>query len=726
MPRPRIKPAANIEDPIGELTKGIDCVINQQQSDLSIAHLHRAVSQQVGSGKSEQEKVFKLLIAKVEVQFDNWHKELCGNAGDPLLVLFNRKYLELTNYCQIFPKFYMPYDKKVQNKDEKILNAIRNSFQKIILSDTNLIQRATIESLLKNIGYAENSGSVDMPQLTNLIQMLYSFRPIDQANGCDNFKVFWDKLLEQTDTFYNNFFNQKHKSMSFIDYLKTARQQFELEQSLMSKILNERDTKEILATAFNQMFISREEIFLAGENPQVADGMKEDAISMQWVIKSYINLEVSIERIYTTLAEYIRSQMLTIKIEKSVFSGISNLIETTQKLKNQFNDVFKLSEFKDAHATLIANIKEAWNDDQFNITVNFNEYIDHLIQNKFKGMNKQEKYDIIGIFYEYVRDKQSFKVNYTSRFVRRLIKLTKDLPDLEFPVIASIRKKNSDFLSDYDDFIRQMNHSLKSIEQFREAQKNQEIKFEPFIFHQRNFPLSTIEEAFVPQEYQLLNNDFIDFYRKTNPETDLKLLRPCSTIEIQIRSKAQQRALIHTLITDFPCGYLILSLSKIRIENQSPRLTFKRIVELFNNDRDIAKKVCFRLIQTVPVLSRISSKDPKVFDDNDIIFLNPKFKHNTTTIVIPPAKSEKKEQQKVNDAYIQSERRDAIQATIIRTLKANGEMDSTKVEIAVIQALQEYFQADVNQIRTEIDQCMKSNYLRKIQNGDNVILKYIA
>lgn len=74
----------------------------------------------------------------------------------------------------------------------------------------------------------------------------------------------------------------------------------------------------------------------------------------------------------------------------------------------------KLFTSKEAKNKLEDSIKLAWNDEKFNITVNFNDYIDAFIKSNIEDESKDKQLAIIARFYRYLSDKTQFNNIYGS------------------------------------------------------------------------------------------------------------------------------------------------------------------------------------------------------------------------------------------------------------------------------------------------------------------------
>ena len=175
MPRFRIKPNSQIGDPWEVLQKAINVTLGYVRSDLRMSSIHKACNELVNKGQNEQ--IFKMLSDQLKTHFETWHQQLSIDAGDPLITKLYDQYKDFKNYCSVFPKFYMSYDRYYKNEEpNKVLNQIRRLFIKIILSDSNLFENAVTPSILKIIYNAQKGLDIDLTKISSLIDMYYSFR----------------------------------------------------------------------------------------------------------------------------------------------------------------------------------------------------------------------------------------------------------------------------------------------------------------------------------------------------------------------------------------------------------------------------------------------------------------------------------------------------------------------------------------------------------------------
>ncbi|OHS93049.1 hypothetical protein TRFO_12058 [Tritrichomonas foetus] len=721
---------------------GLLDILRRQQSQLKLTNLHEAVGILVSSSKSEVLR--KGLYEILKEHFVGWRTELSHIAGNPLITRFSSIYDDFQTYCSIIPKIYNLYDRRNDAVHEnETLTLICQLFQELVLYDVKLMNDTT-SGILKDILSSRSRVDVDLKKINNLVNMYSYF-----SNSLDTFDIFIEKLRDDTNKYYDEFFKAKFEGTSFPNYLQVASEQFSHEEKILNEIFMSKEDKrdiendkkknqhrEILSTCLNNILISHEDKFLIGSEPAVSIALTNpDRRPLKWLVDAYKEFNTDLERVYGACALFIENEMLKLSANfqenmkiNDITRNIGELIELAENLTKPFHLIF--GEVPKANEVAEEHIKKAWNDERFNIVENFCTYIDTQIKSEFKNMSPEENErfpQTIARFYTRIEDKKLFGKTYETNMVRRFIKMGIKLADIEGPIINSIRRaKAPDFAKGFKDYIKKIHDSQELENSFKEEMQhltesgtlNSKIAFSPLIFDQRMFPLDRTEARYLPPQLDPIHKAFVSFYMKKHPMTKLMLIQDVSTVESKFhvpRNAKSAHDRTYTVSSDIICASVIQAVS------EKP-LTFREIYELIAERTLIGlylKRLCG---PNCPILKR-EAKDKKMSDD-DKFMLNPGFYFQASRVVVQPVQNERKKDLPKIKESVDVDKSQSVRAAIVRVLKMKNKVPQGQLENDVVQMMMQFFKADVALIRRMLQELEAEDYFHKEEENGQVSLVY--
>lgn len=720
---------------------GIKDILERKQSQLKLTDLYEAVSNIVNSNPSILRNDLNEILTK---HFEGWRSELSQIAGNPLIARFSVIYDDYINYCNIIPKIYYLYDRRNNaTQDGETLTLIRTLFQVKVLSDSkDVVMKDTTSGIRKEIHIARSQNNVDLKNISNLIKMYFEFR-----HKLDIFNVFYESLQKDTTKFYDDFFKANYEGSSFPVYLQLSSEQFAREESIMKEILDEKSEEDdenkkeiidertdILKLCLLSLLITNEDKFLRGDEPPISIALtNQDKRPLKWLIETYQQFDASLTDIYTSCAIYIKTQMLHLadnfkeKMKSNEISAsIAELIQLTEDYSIPYGLIFK--DVSKAEDTLENCIKEAWNNERFNIEENFCVYIDTQFKSEFKNMKAEEREQfplVVAKFYTRLQDKKKFTGFYDVSMVRRFIKMGLRLVDIELPTINQIRRaKAPEFGKSFKDYQKTIENSQQLESQFKEElinmpQFNQgkNIAFQPIVFDQKKFPLEKIVARIIPPQIQPINDAFCKFYSNKHPNFKLHLLQDVSTIESKFhvpKSAKLQQARTYTVSSDIICATIVQAIS------EKP-LKYPELLNLITDQKTLDSNMR-RLIS-----SKIIKPELQNVPKNENSFaLNAEFHSKIARVVIPPVVNERKKDSVNVNQNVDAEKAESIKAAVVRVLKKNNRLEQPQLEIDVINEMAPYFKADVQVIRKVLIELERDQYFTRTQVGDTQYLDYLA
>ena len=723
MPRKRINAKTKIDDPWKALSGAISDTLSAKESDLRLTMIMQACNDLVGKGKFDL--IYNGVCEQLTNHFKEWHNQLVNVAGDPLLTKLSDMYDYFKKYCVIIPTLCSSYDQHFSSEPNKLLKTIRKLFIMEILSDERLFRRAATPGILEVIYNAQKGSDVDLSKIKNIIQMYYSF------NGRDDkpeiFLDFFDRLKQQENDFCDSFYANTFGTTFFTTYLTKTSEQFSIVNHILNdnRLLKEKEANEIL-TNFNLSLLHlKEDDFLTGDEPPISEALlSNDLRPLSYLVKTYLEFGFDTEPLYLTCATFIKNEMLKSAQDftqeengrqNNVVPLVDGLIKKTIKLSEPYKKIFVDEKKKDKKELniLIEKIKEAWNDRQFSIAVNFNDYIDALIKSKFRGYDIDEQIRIIPEFYNYLTDKALFHLYYEYSFTRRIVRMRASVEEYDYPIINAIQKHATDFMKNLDSFKKALSNSEQLKQDFEDAypEIKNDVTIEPFIFENNVYPLKKDKFDHIPSTAQNSNTKFQQFFNSKHSKKSLFLVYDGSYVEFSL--KIQRR--IYTVSMDLPCGCVFSAL----IQKQC---TFGEIVTLLNEDKPLANKVIQKLYQREKI---ITSTEPFRKLTSEIIFkLNPKFHSDTSRIIMSQIITGEWRAHVPN--VHEREKRDAIKCAIARTLKQRRSMVIGDLEREVLTQLRARYEISAELIRREVSQMEGTIVSSRQENDGNRVITYIG
>ena len=576
---------------------------------------------------------------------------------------------------------------------------------------------------------------VDLGPVRKLLEMYYSFKdepPKSAARMCD---IFFEDFKMETEQYYDNFYKTKFEGNSFPAYLQCCSEQFAHEEAIMKEILKPEHATAVLKILHERLLLSREKIFIEGEEPPVSIALtSQDSRPIKWMVDTYVRFESQLLNVYNTCAQYVKAQMLKLKTNfkkdmktQETSRHVSELIELTRGLSQSYRLAF--GKFVKAIEALDARIKEAWNDDDFDIVNNFCTYIDTQIRNEFQSFTAEERNQfpsVVAKFFTCTEDKKAFYSTYEAAMIRRFVKMQLKLLDLERPIIDAIRSaKAHDFVAQFDQYGKKITESQEIEAEFKQKLpdffpegKKTSITFSPLIFDARSFPLEKKEARCLPPECKQIHEAFVQWYKQQHPKTQLILLADLSVVESKFHVPKNTKAPLartYTVSSDLLCASIMDAVS------QKPK-TLREIYEIVPERVSVGQYLVRLCLSACPILKRTAND--KKLSETDIFELNPQFYFKANRVIIQPIVSDKKTDRKNVKERVEVDKANAVKAAIVRVLKARQRVQQSVLENEVVQALMQYFRVEQALIRRQLVDLEADQYFERVEENGGQVLVY--
>jgi hypothetical protein len=606
---------------------------------------------------------------------------------------------------------------------------MRNWFTSIVLSNPRLTGD-TIATICSELTAARSYNRGDLVRVRSLVDLFDSFheRPLELPL----FGNFFSDFQRDTQLFYRDFFDAKFDGNSFGRYLELASDQFTREEAIVRAVFQKAEQDDILVILHCELLMNREERFLDGPQPAISFAFTAtDSRPLKWLIGSYLRFGATLDRVYSACARYIGGEMMKVAANFSegmkaqdVTRGIGDLIHVAQSLSAPYHELFGST--SGAVAFLEKQISAVWNSAELDAVNNFCTYIDTHIRSELHSTDDLEKFPgVVAEFYKRTEDKKKFSEVYNMGMVRRLIKMQTKLLDLEFPIIAAIRRTRApEFAQPWSNYLKMMKESKELERDFTaEFPLAASSQFAPLIFAMRTFPLDKIEATKLHPHLQSVSQAFDAFYRQKHSSTKLVLLADVSIVEAKFHVPRNARSNVgrtYSVTSDLLCASILLYLAGRGRDG----LTLREICDLVGDRNSVFRYVVRLCTNTCPILKR-TARESKL-DDSDVFAMNANFFSNATRVIIPSILVDKRKEKSDTAVRVEMDKALAIKAAGMRVLKMRNRIEQGEFENAVIKALMSHFRADGQMIRQSILDLENEDCLERAEEGGRIILIFIT
>jgi cullin 1 len=329
----------------------------------------------------------------------------------------------------------------------------------------------------------------------------------------------------------------------------------------------------------------------------------------------------------------------------------------------------------------------------------------------------EETLDKVVKLLAYISDKDLFAEFYRKKLSRRLLFDRSASDDHERSILTRLKQQcGAQFTSKMEGMVKDLalaREKQTSFDEWKTAQNhNLPVDLSVTVLTTGFWPTYKAVDLQLPEELVPGVEAFMKFYEQGNKHRKLTWIYALGQVTVKANFDARP---VELLLTTFQACVLLL------FNSGEDSLTYNDIKTRLNlPDEDMV-----RLLHSLSCAKyKILNKSPpgKIVAKTDSFSVNAKFTDRMRRIKIPlPPVDEKKKV--IED--VDKDRRHAIDAAVVRTMKSRKVMQHQQLVLEVVQQLSRMFQADFKLIKKRIEDLMGREYLERDKDNPN-LLRYLA
>jgi cullin 1 len=549
-------------------------------------------------------------------------------------------------------------------------------------------------------------------------------------------KDFEAPLIHETSNFYKRESARWIAEDSCPDYMKKAEDRLIQEQARAVAYLHNTTEQTLIKKVESELITDHQNHLLDMENsgfiPLLKDYKVDDLSRMYRLFKRINNQKPMAER----MRDYVKQEGMAIVEsyqEKDMGEAFSQYIETLLDLHEKYSklvniqfekDNLFLEALKDAFTSFVNTDLESESRKTKTSTAELlSTYCDSIMKATDKvGEDKLEDLlERIVRLFGYISDKDMFQEFYRRQLSKRLLVASRSNHDAERSLIAKLKMRcGASFTSKLEGMIKDKSLSEDLQNSFTDfvKQKNKklDIDFTPQVLTTGFWPAFKIDQLSVPDEFQICLNSFKEFYDSRTESRSLKWVHSLGTCQVLGRYEEGNKDLL--MSTYQSCIILLF--------NQTPEISAQEIQKTLQLPFDDVKKNLLSLCvsKNANIIKKTGSA--KKVEPSDVFSVNEEFKNKNRRIKIPNLvlKISKEEVQDISNTT-QEDRKHAIEAAIVRLMKARKKMDHQTLVMETSKQLMSHFIPDPKVIKRRIEDLISREYLARDDKQTNVY-NYLA
>jgi len=316
----------------------------------------------------------------------------------------------------------------------------------------------------------------------------------------------------------------------------------------------------------------------------------------------------------------------------------------------------------------------------------------------------------------YISDKDLFAEFYRKKLARRLLFDKSASDEHEQTILSRLKQQcGAQFTSKMEGMVTDLQLAREKQREFEEwvgeHEKQVGIEMGVQVLTTGFWPTYKATDLALPEEMAEGVRVFKEFYEDTTKHRRLSWIYTLGTCLVKANFDTRVSEL--TLST--------LQAAVLLAFNNGEELTYEEIKDRLNlQDDDIAR--CLHSLACAKYKILVKEPDDKKINKSDKFRVNAKFTDRMKRIKVPlPPVDEKRKV--IED--VDKDRRYAIDAAVVRTMKSRKRMQHQQLVLEVCQQLQRMFKPDIRLIKKRIEDLIGREYLERDQDNKN-IYNYLA
>eukprot|EP00298_Acanthocystis_sp_HF-20_P027197 c5211_g1_i1.p1 GENE.c5211_g1_i1~~c5211_g1_i1.p1 ORF type:complete len:741 (+),score=221.74 c5211_g1_i1:107-2329(+) len=348
-------------------------------------------------------------------------------------------------------------------------------------------------------------------------------------------------------------------------------------------------------------------------------------------------------------------------------------------------------------------------------------YCDTLLKStgeKMSDDNLEKALEDIVKLFNYLSDKDLFSEFYRKQLARRLLQKRSSSDDAEYHMLEMLKIQcGAQYTSKLEGMVRDLTISKEQQQNFKDYLSNTklDVDFEVQVLTTGYWPSYPALELNLPANLTNCLEVFKKFYEVNTKHRRLHWLHSMGQVILGTHFSKPSELVVST-----PQACILI------LFNNTEKFTFDEIRSRLNLSQDEAIRQLltlsagkFRLLKKEPASKTISSSD--TFSVNES-FTSDKKRVKVPTISLKEISKEDKE---TTGQAVAEDRKHAIEAAIVRIMKARKQLDFQKLVLETSQQLIRLFKPDVKLIKTRMEDLIAREYLERDPNNPKII-RYLA
>jgi cullin 3 len=365
---------------------------------------------------------------------------------------------------------------------------------------------------------------------------------------------------------------------------------------------------------------------------------------------------------------------------------------------------------------IVSAVKRSF-DEIVNENQRFHEYLSLYIDSKLKKGKTQipeSEFDklfdqAIGLF-RHLKDKDIFEKYYKSHLAKRLLSDRSQSDEAEKSFITKLKTEfGYQFTSKLEGMFTDMRVSKETMESYKNYSKKAPIDINVQVLTTGYWPISQSVMCNLPLEITNTCNFFRDFYVDKHTGRKITWQYNMGTADIKANCFSKKYELN---VSTFQMLILLLF-------NDETSLTFNEIAQQTKiPTQDLKKNVLALTVKNIQH-DRLLNKDKETTMSPDTVFeLNSEFKSKLIKVKISPVVlKESKEQFEETQQKMDEERKWAMDATVVRIMKARKVMEHRDLVLECTNQLQGRFMPSPEQLKKRIESLIEREYLERSKDS---------
>eukprot|EP00877_Chromochloris_zofingiensis_P005717 jgi/Chrzof1/15146/Cz09g29020.t1 len=602
------------------------------------------------------------------------------------------------------------------------------------------VKRKAKDAVLKLIEREREGELIDKVLVRNILDIFIEVG----MGGMESYeKDFEEPMLQETAQFYKRKAAEWITEDSCPDYMLKAEDCLRLEEERVDNYLHSSTKPKLLKEVENELLTKYETVLLQKEHSGCASLLRDDKTDdLARMYRLFQRIPKGLDPIAEIFKEHVEGEGMklvkdvaeAVEAKKERDAGKPSKDSGTSYEQQYVRQVIELHDKYLAYvSTCFCNsslfhkaLKEA-----FEAFCNKNvagstsaelmaNFCDNLLKKggseKLSDEAIEETLEKVVKLLAYISDKDLFAEFYRKRLARRLLQDKSASDDHERSILTRLKQQcGAQFTSKMEGMVTDLQLAREKQQMFEDwkdrTNKQLAIDLSVTVLTTGFWPTYKAMDLMLPQEMVEGIEAFKEFYEAETKHRKLTWIYTQGTC--QLKGNFDARAIEMVLST--------LQAATLLLFNEADELTYIEVQERLNlPDEDVS-----RLLHSLSCAKyKILSKEPasKNISKTDKFSFNNKFTDRLKRIKVPlPPVDEKKKV--IED--VDKDRRYAIDAAIVRTMKSRKVLQHQQLVLEVVQQLSRMFKPDFKLIKKRIEDLIAREYLERDKDNPQ-LFKYLA